>query len=151
MKDKEDTRLKALAKAVVAGNRKNAMRICLNQVKAVNMMGKRGVWEVWHQQLANPDKKPIEIRSYTGKYMITPADREFLTLLLNGMEETEFKDFRERFFKKKEDLEYEYQKNRLSFILMTYIMELNQSSKKSSAPKSRRTRPVEEPVPTNAP
>lgn len=139
MKDKESTRLMNLAKAIVTKNKVNARRICLNQVKSVFKLGKKMVWEVWHQQLVKPDKKPIEITTYGGPYLITPSEREFITMLINGMDDLEFNQLKQLFKKKMDELEYEYQSNRLSYILMSYIGELKQSSKEKPSRKRRRT------------
>ena len=58
MRDKEAMRLRNFAKALMEGNRKNAMRICRNMLKDPThplIHGKRQVWTYWHEQLKQPD------------------------------------------------------------------------------------------------
>lgn len=160
MKDKEDTRLMALAKSLVQGNRKNAIRICHKQIQSVMTPGKRAVWEVWHTQFVKQDNKPIEITSYGKKHTVIPSDHEFMTILLEGMDsvvtmgDLKFNrvDYlKDRFKQRMIDLEYDYHNARLSYLLLGHIQELNQSSKESSAQKNRRRRPVTAPTKISAP
>lgn len=88
MSEVEGTRLVQLARALFEGNRHNAMRICRQFLKnppSRLLDWKRDVWEIWQEELRNPDPEH--------------GDRELMNLLVTGTADAELleqflKDYR---------------------------------------------------------
>ena len=125
----EITRLEAMARSLVDRKRKNAIRICLNQVRSVRVPGKRQVWEDWHYQLTKPDPQYSEM--------------ELLNLIMDGFVNQHHFDLIKKGFKQRmEDLEYEYHKSRLNYLLLDHVEKLKETVEQKPSQKKERSLPV---------
>ena len=118
MMDKESTRLRNFARALVEGKRKTAMQICrrvLQDPKSKLIEGKRVVWERWHEELKHPD--PVG------------GSHEMVRLIMNDvLSESDYLYLMDQYDADAQHLSLAYFDKLMSYRLMVFAKKLRDNS-----------------------